>query len=533
MATLRRVVWDAALDKVAGGLRAIIDEHGPDAVALYVSGQLLTEDYYVANKLMKGYVGSANIDTNSRLCMSSAVAGHKRAFGEDVVPGCYEDLELADLVVLVGSNTAWCHPILFQRIAAHSEAPAGAEARGDRSAPHRHLRAGRPAPAAQAGHRCVAVQRPAVLLAQRRRDRHRLRHAAHAGPGRRRWRRPHVDCATRCRWRKSAASTRKRCSAFYRHVRRHAQVVTAFSQGVNQSSRGTDKVNSIINCHLLDRAHRPAGHGAVLDDRPAQRHGRARSGRPGQHAGRAHGPGQSARTARPCRPSGSRPRIAAKPGLKAVDLFEAHRGGQSQGRVDHRHQSAGQPARRRPGARARWSTASWWWCPTQRAAPTPTPIAARAAARAGLGREGRHGDQLRAPHLAPARVSAGAGRSARRLVDTLRRGAAHGLRRLRLHLAARDFRRTCAPVRLPQRRRTGAPVQSGAAWRRSMPAQYDALAPQQWPQGQARLFGDGRFAHADGRARFVPPRRARRATCRDEDIRWCSTRAACATSGTP
>ncbi|WP_165614383.1 molybdopterin-dependent oxidoreductase, partial [Paraburkholderia ginsengiterrae] len=69
-----------------------------------------------ANKLMKGYVGSANIDTNSRLCMSSSVAGHKRAFGEDLVPVCYEDLEIADLVVLVGSNTAWCHPILFQRI---------------------------------------------------------------------------------------------------------------------------------------------------------------------------------------------------------------------------------------------------------------------------------------------------------------------------------------------------------------------------------------------------------------------------------
>ena len=106
------------------GFRRIIDQHGPDSVALYVSGQLLTEDYYVANKLMKGYVGTANIDTNSRLCMSSAVAGHKRAFGEDIVPVCYEDLELADLVVLVGSNTAWCHPILFQRIAAAKDAAA-------------------------------------------------------------------------------------------------------------------------------------------------------------------------------------------------------------------------------------------------------------------------------------------------------------------------------------------------------------------------------------------------------------------------
>ena len=87
-------------------------------MAFYVSGQLLTEDYYVANKLMKGFIGSANIDTNSRLCMASTVAAQKRAFGSDTVPGCYEDFDLADLVVLVGSNTAWCHPVIFQRILA-------------------------------------------------------------------------------------------------------------------------------------------------------------------------------------------------------------------------------------------------------------------------------------------------------------------------------------------------------------------------------------------------------------------------------
>ncbi|NBF18345.1 molybdopterin-dependent oxidoreductase, partial [Pseudomonas sp. Fl4BN2] len=115
-APLQRVSWDTALDAVAQGFRRIAEEHGPDSVALYVSGQLLTEDYYVANKLMKGFIGTANIDTNSRLCMSSAVAGHKRAFGEDLVPVCYDDLETANLIVLVGSNTAWCHPILFQRI---------------------------------------------------------------------------------------------------------------------------------------------------------------------------------------------------------------------------------------------------------------------------------------------------------------------------------------------------------------------------------------------------------------------------------
>jgi assimilatory nitrate reductase catalytic subunit len=114
----RRVTWDKALERVARGLQRIIKKHGPGAVAFYVSGQLLTEDYYVANKLMKGYIGSANIDTNSRLCMSSAVAGHVRAFGADLVPCDYQDLEWADLLVLVGSNAAWCHPVIFQRLRA-------------------------------------------------------------------------------------------------------------------------------------------------------------------------------------------------------------------------------------------------------------------------------------------------------------------------------------------------------------------------------------------------------------------------------
>jgi assimilatory nitrate reductase catalytic subunit len=111
-----RATWDAALERIAGELWRTIERHGPDAVAFYLSGQLLTEDYYVANKLMKGFIGSANVDTNSRLCMASSVAGHKRAFGSDTVPGCYEDLDEADLLVLVGSNAAWCHPVLYQRM---------------------------------------------------------------------------------------------------------------------------------------------------------------------------------------------------------------------------------------------------------------------------------------------------------------------------------------------------------------------------------------------------------------------------------
>src|SRR5712664_914416 len=117
--TMERVAWSDALDHVAHRFKHIVARDGPDAVAFYLSGQLLTEDYYVANKLMKGFIGSANVDTNSRLCMASSVAGHRRAFGADTVPGTYEDLDLADLIILVGSNAAWCHPVLFQRMVAN------------------------------------------------------------------------------------------------------------------------------------------------------------------------------------------------------------------------------------------------------------------------------------------------------------------------------------------------------------------------------------------------------------------------------
>ena len=118
---MERVAWSDALDHVAHRFQHIIARDGPGAVAFYLSGQLLTEDYYVANKLMKGFVGSANVDTNSRLCMASSVAGHRRAFGADTVPGCYEDLDEADLLVLVGSNAAWCHPVLYQRMLANKQ----------------------------------------------------------------------------------------------------------------------------------------------------------------------------------------------------------------------------------------------------------------------------------------------------------------------------------------------------------------------------------------------------------------------------
>jgi assimilatory nitrate reductase catalytic subunit len=118
----QRVSWDTALDHVADKFRAVITEHGPDAVAFYISGQLTTEAYYVFNKLAKGLIGTNNVDTNSRLCMSSAVAGYKATLGADSPPGCYDDIDHAGTIFIAGSNTAYAHPILFRRIEAARKA---------------------------------------------------------------------------------------------------------------------------------------------------------------------------------------------------------------------------------------------------------------------------------------------------------------------------------------------------------------------------------------------------------------------------
>ncbi len=117
----QRVSWDTALDRAAAVFKSIIEKNGPDSVGFYVSGQCLTEEYYLVNKLTKGFIGTNNIDTNSRLCMSSAVAGYKKTVGEDSVPISYEDIELSDCFLIAGANPAWCHPILFRRIEKHKE----------------------------------------------------------------------------------------------------------------------------------------------------------------------------------------------------------------------------------------------------------------------------------------------------------------------------------------------------------------------------------------------------------------------------
>ena len=313
-----RSSWDDALSLVAWRFSDAIREHGPDSVAFYVSGQILTEDYYVANKLMKGFIGSANIDTNSRLCMASSVAGHKRAFGTDTVPGCYEDLELADLVVLVGSNLAWCHPVLFQRLAA------ARERRGTKvvvidpretatcEIADLHLAI---APGADAA---LFNGLFAHLAGTDRLDRHYVgSHTAGLDTA--------LAAASTMDLADIAAVTGLGVSAiadFYELFARTERTVTVYSQGVNQSSAGTDKVNAILNCHLATgRIGKPGMGPFSVTGQPNAMGGRETGGLANMLA--AHMELGDPEHRRIVQSFWGSPTIADKAGLKAVDLFRA------------------------------------------------------------------------------------------------------------------------------------------------------------------------------------------------------------------
>ncbi|MEC3909181.1 molybdopterin-dependent oxidoreductase [Sphingobium sp. CR2-8] len=314
----KRASWDKALDLVAKTFRETIDRHGPDSVAFYVSGQLLTEDYYVANKLMKGFIGSANIDTNSRLCMSSAVAGHMRAFGEDIVPASYDDLDEADLIVLVGSNTAWCHPIVYQRIQAARAArgtklvvidPRRTETCEDADL-HLPVKPGTDVALMNgllAWCDLEGVTDPAFI-------------ADHVNAPAGFW--EHIRTGHDL-W-----TTAKTCDIapalleqFFALFAATPRTVTLFSQGINQSIRGTDQVNAIINVHLATgRFGKPGAAPFSITGQPNAMGGREVGGLASTLA--AHmdfAPDNVARVGR----FWAAPNMATKPGLKAVDLFRA------------------------------------------------------------------------------------------------------------------------------------------------------------------------------------------------------------------
>ncbi len=315
----REASWDEALDLVAKTFSATIAEHGPDSVAFYVSGQLLTEDYYVANKLMKGFIGSANIDTNSRLCMASAVAGHRRAFGADVVPGNYRDVELADLIVLVGTNLAWCHPVLYQRIEAAKEARP--EMRIVLIDPRRTITAD-----IADQHLSIASDGDVPLFAGL------LAHLAQEGLIDRAFVDAHTTglddalaAAGPLRLGEIARQTgipRSELASFYGLFARTEKTVTVFSQGVNQSAQGTDKVNAIINCHLATgRIGRPGMGPFSVTGQPNAMGGREVGAL--AHMLAAHMDIDDAKDRDRVRRFWDAPCMAGRAGLKAVDMFGA------------------------------------------------------------------------------------------------------------------------------------------------------------------------------------------------------------------
>ncbi|MBJ3763744.1 molybdopterin-dependent oxidoreductase [Maribius pontilimi] len=305
--------WDSALDHVADRFARTVERHGPDSVAFYASGQMLTEDYYVANKFMKGFVGTANIDTNSRLCMASTVAGHKRAFGTDTVPGTYDDLDQADLVVLVGSNLAWCHPILHQRVLAAKAA------RGTKIVV---IDPRRTATCDGADlHLPLALGSDVALF-------NRLLVAIHQGDALDRGYIAHVDgfdaalLAARSGGTGPTGLAPELITEFCRLWVRTERVVTVFSQGVNQSSAGTDKVNAILNCHIATgRIGKPGMGPFSVTGQPNAMGGREVGGLANTLA--CHLDLENAAHRSALREFWDAPRIPDAPGLKAVDMFRA------------------------------------------------------------------------------------------------------------------------------------------------------------------------------------------------------------------
>ena len=313
--------WDHALDIVADNFRQTVEEHGPDSVAFYVSGQLLTEDYYVANKLIKGYIGSANIDTNSRLCMSSAVAGYKRAFGSDTVPCNYEDFDRTNLIIITGSNTAWCHPVIYQRIKlAKRNNPNLAIVVID---PRRtstceiadtHL-------AIKSGTDSVLFNGLLVYLNVNG-EINKL-FVENCTEGSKQALDAAYDAAGDINHVAEVCGlSAEQVEEFYALFARKEKVVTLFSQGINQSSSGTDKVNSIINCHLLSgRIGRPGMGPFSITGQPNAMGGREVGGLANQLT--AHMELNNAEHRKIVQQHWDSPVVADKEGLKAVELYEA------------------------------------------------------------------------------------------------------------------------------------------------------------------------------------------------------------------
>lgn len=308
-----RVSWPQALAAAGERLQAIIDRYGPQAVAFYASGQLLTEDYYAANKLMKGFIGAGNIDTNSRLCMSSAVTGYKRAFGADVVPCSYEDVERSDLVILVGSNAAWAHPVLYQRLV---------QAKQNR--PQMKVVVIDPRRTATCDiadhHLAIAPGTDGGLFVGL------LQALAQAGAVDDRYADAPAALAAAEGWTVEKVAefcglSQEEVQSFYQAFIAAPRAITLYTMGINQSSSGSDKCNAIINVHLASGKFAREGCGPFsLTGQPNAMGGREVGGLATMLAAQMNfEPADLARVAR----FWGTERLAQTPGLMAVDLFTA------------------------------------------------------------------------------------------------------------------------------------------------------------------------------------------------------------------
>jgi assimilatory nitrate reductase catalytic subunit len=315
------VSWDKATSTIAQHFQKTIEQYGPDSVAFYLSGQLLTEDYYVANKLMKGFLGSANVDTNSRLCMASASAAHKRAFGEDVVSGCYEDLSSAGAIFIIGANPAYAHPIVYQRmIKAREEDPTRKiiviDPRKTASAKDADIHL-----AIKPGSDAYFYNGLLMYLAEEGKldNNYIAKHcqgfekALHTAKSQF----SHVaDVAIACDIELSLLIES------YQIFADTDNVVTFFSQGINQSSTGVDKGNAIINCHLATgKIGRKGASAFSITGQPNAMGGREVGGLSTQLAAHLHF--ENSNEISLVERFWQAPNIATKQGLKAVDMFDA------------------------------------------------------------------------------------------------------------------------------------------------------------------------------------------------------------------
>lgn len=315
--------WDKAINTVATALSKAVKEYGPDSVAFYVSGQLLTEDYYVANKLLKACIGTANIDTNSRLCMSSAVVGYKRAFGMDSVPCCYEDLEQTDLLVMTGSNAAWCHPVLFQRIRAAKEARANTDnpmkivVIDPRKTPSCDI-ADLHLPIKPGADVALFTGLLAYLSENNQLDTAFIEQHTH-----------HFTQALKRAGEFNLHTIAQHCALnaedvnqFFEWFLKYERTISFYSMGVNQSSSGSDKANSIINVHLATGRIGKVGAGPFsITGQPNAMGGREVGGLANQMA--AHMDFANEQHKQLVEEFWQAPNMAQHNGLNALDMFEA------------------------------------------------------------------------------------------------------------------------------------------------------------------------------------------------------------------